>query len=300
MIVSNRPDNIYTGPLVNSDENILRQVYRFIKRSIVCDCLLYPYARYKHRKLAKSVQKKDHHTYTSFYRSPGQLEALVGPVLEHVFHRRKLDHLTIDVFAGSSGAEAYTMASVLMRTFPELDFHINCSDLHEDILDKARAGQFTWTQITQGFPLPQKFIDETFDQVSDEYTIKPAIRSHVTFSRADIINDNLSEMFEPADIVCAQNVFCHLENRDAETAFANIMSLAKERSAIFIDGTAPDLRIKITSSYGLEPLNFKVREIYDNSRRRLSPAWWNYYYGREPFFFFRKNRLRRYGTIFLR
>jgi chemotaxis methyl-accepting protein methylase len=226
------------------------------------------------------------------------MEALVGPVFEHISSGSTAGKLKINVFAGSSGAEAFTIASVLMRCFPGLDFEIDCSDLHRDKIDEAESGLFTWMQITQGLPIPEQFMEETFDRVGEAYSVKPSIRERVTFSQADIVNDNLEDLYEKADIICAQNVFCHLDLESSQKAFRNILKLAKEKAAIFIDGMDPDLRITLTTEAGLHPLDFRCREIYEYARKHLSFNWWKYYYGREPYLFFKKDKLRRYGTIF--
>ncbi len=293
--------NIYAGPLVNdSNENSLRRVFRYPKLKRLFDLLLYPYGKYKQRRLLRRATKNDHHTYTAFYRSLGQMEALVGPVLEHIRSGKTLEKLKVNIFAGSSGAEAFTIASVLMRSFPELDFEINCSDLHRDKIEEAELGRFSWKQITQGLPIPEQFVEDTFDQVGNEYWVKPAIRNRISFSQADIMNDNLAEVYGTADIICAQNVFCHMDPEAAEKAFWNILKLVRGKAAIFIDGADPDLRIRLTREAGLEPLDFRFKEIYDHSRKHSSYNWWKHYYGREPYLFFKKDKVRRYGTIFFR
>ena len=290
---------MYAGYAVNSvGEGRLRQLGKSLKRNSFVDLVLYPYGKYRQELLLRSTSRNDHHTHTAFYRSPGQMEALVGPVMERLRSGSASGKLKINVFAGSSGAEAFTMASVLMKMFPNLDFEIDCSDLHRDKIAEAESGRFTWMQITQGLPIPEQFMEETFDRVGEEYSVKPAIRERVTFSQADIVNDSLEDLYEKADIICAQNVFCHLDPEAAQKAFWNILKLARENAAIFIDGMDPDLRVTLTTEAGLQPLDFRCREIYEYARKHLSFNWWKYYYGREPYLFFKKDKPRRYGTIF--
>jgi chemotaxis protein methyltransferase CheR len=301
MTIGSRRDSIYVGDQFNEENSgITRQVLRFLKRDIIYDLALYPYGRYKHRNLRGSAAMNDHHTFTAFYRSPGQVQALIGPVYEYLASNGCANKIVINVFAGSRGAEAYTMASALLRTYPDLDFEVHCSDLHEEVVEEARAGIFTLEQITQGQVVPKQFIEETFDPVGENFSVKAAIRERVSFSCSDILNDKLTEKYPPGDVICAQNVFCHMSDNDAERGFLNVLTLAKEKSAIFIDGMSPDLRIKLTLANELEPLEFQHKNIYKQTRKLLSPSWWKYYYGREPYLSFKRDKVRRYSTIFFR
>jgi hypothetical protein len=50
---------------------------------------------------------------------------------------------------------------------------------------------------------------------------------------------------------------------------------------------------------GLKPLDYKVKEIYDYSRRHIPACWWRYYYGNEPYCRYAKDKQARYATIFI-
>ena len=106
-------------------KEILKSIYRFMKYQVFYGTLLYSYGIARQRKLLKNADRSQSHTYTCFYRSPGQLEALIGPVMDFLNAGRKPGKLQINVFAGSEGAESYTFASVLMHKFPGLDFQIS-------------------------------------------------------------------------------------------------------------------------------------------------------------------------------
>lgn len=256
-------------------------------------------AKAKHRALLEHAERIDDHTYTSFYRSPAQLAALTGPVLDHI-NSSAGETVLITVLAASNGAEAYTIASELLARRPDLRFSVSASDLHENTVAKANAATYTMDEITQGLRVPNEFIERTFDKVGDEYSIKPEIRSRVTFVRADLLDPELHRRLEPADIVVAQNVLFHMTPDDARRAFTNIVKLLKPRSVLFLDGTELDMRVGLTERAGLEPLEFRTKEIYEYSRQHIPENWWDYYYGNEPYSRFSSDRARRYGTIFLK
>lgn len=256
-------------------------------------------ARAKHHALLEYAERIDDHTYTSFYRSPAQLAALTGPVLDHITSAAG-ETVSITVLAASNGAEAYTIASELLERRPDVMFSVNASDLHEDTVAKANSATYTMDEITQGLRVPDDFIERTFDKAGDVYSVKPEIRSRVTFGRADLLDPELGQRFEPADIVVAQNVLFHMTPDDAKRAFENIIGLLKPHSVLFLDGTELDMRVSLTERAGLQPLEFKTKEIYEYSRQHIPENWWDYYYGNEPYSRFSRDRARRYGTIFLK
>lgn len=260
--------------------------------------LLRSRAKARHRACVAGAEHSDSHTYTSFYRSPPQLAALTGPVVDHAIAAGGGD-VSILVLAGSNGAEAYTIASELLARRPDLAFSIVATDLHEETVAKAQAALYTLNEITQDQDVPAEFIERTFDRVGDAYRVKEHIRSHVTFSRADLLDPTLNERFDRADIVVAQNVLFHMPDELARRAFANIVGFLKPHSVLLIEGMDLDMRVELTRAAGLQPLPCRTKEIYGYSRRHIAANWWDYYYGNEPYFSLARDRSRRYGTIFL-
>lgn len=260
--------------------------------------LLRSRAKARHRACVARAERSDSHTYTSFYRSPPQLAALTGPVVDHVTASATTE-VSILILAGSNGAEAYTIASELIARRPDLAFSIVATDLHEETVAQGAAATYTMDEITQDQHVPVDFIDRTFDQVGDRYTVKEHIRSRVTFARADLLDPSLNERFDRADIVVAQNVLFHMPPELARRAFENIVGFLKPDAVLLLEGMELDMRVELTRAAGLTPLPFKVKQIYQYSRRHIPENWWDYYYGNEPYFPLARDRSRRYGTIFL-
>ena len=126
---------------------LARKVLNFLKVEILYNIILYPYGQWRHRALLRQANRSQTHTYTCFYRSPLQLEALAGPVIQYLTAESKPAKLRILVFACSNGAEAYTLAAVLMKAYPRLDFQIEASDLHEEMVNQARAGIYLREEV---------------------------------------------------------------------------------------------------------------------------------------------------------
>lgn len=270
---------------------------RLANRLPLANLALLPYFRARHRALLRVADRSNAHTYTSFYRSPAQLDALCGPVLEHLLGARR-GPLSILVFAGSTGAEAYTLASELSFRYPDLDFGIHASDLHAETVAKAQSATYTLAEITQGLEVPRDFIERTFDRNGEDYLVKPHIRARVRFETADLLAPGLGARFQPADIVVAQNVLFHMPEAMARRAFAQVLAVLRPGGVLFIDGMELDMRVELTRRAGLRPLDYRVREIYQYSRRHIPENWWDIYYGNEPYSPLATERLRRYATIF--
>ena len=278
----------------------LGSIWYFLKQRVLYDFLLYPYARSVHRRVVQSAERSQAHTYTSFYRSPDQLDALVSQVIPRFAARAKAEKrpVSINVVACSTGAEAYTIASEIIDKCPGIDFRIQASDLHEHTVAQAQSARYSRAEVFHKDGIPAEFVLRTFDRDGDELVVKKSIRDKVSFKTANLLDPDLLRSFEPADIVFAQNVFFHLYPKDAEAAFTNVLGLLKERAALFIDGTELGMKERMTREADLVPLPYKLREIYSFARRHIPARWWHYYYGAEPYFSFRPGKFRRYSTIF--
>src|SRR6476646_5729324 len=103
--------------------------------------LLRSRSRAKHRKRREHAQRLNNHTYTSFYRSPTQLAALTGPVIDYLDPAAD-ETVSITVLAASNGAEAYTIASELLACRPDVSFSIKASDLHEEMVQRGDAAVY--------------------------------------------------------------------------------------------------------------------------------------------------------------
>jgi len=292
------PTSVRTGK--GAAYRLTRQVYRFLKYRVLFDTLLCPYGMVRHAMLVRSGNRSKSHAYTCFLRAPAQLEALTGPVVELLAGAdARQGTLRILVFACSNGAEAYTIASALLQSHPHLDVHIVASDLDQRLIDTAVAAVYTREEVYHSPFITPDFVRATFDQTGDNFVVKPAIRARVQFRQADVLDDSIHQQFEAADILLAQNLFFHLDPDEARTAFRNLVALLKPRAALLIEGFDLRLREELTRAWRLTPLEYRLRDIYEQSRTHASLAWWRFYYGTEPYLPLRRHRAQRYGTIFL-
>jgi chemotaxis methyl-accepting protein methylase len=280
---------------------LARSARRIMQRDLIYGYALYGYGVRRHRALTADAARSQTHVYTAFYRLPTQFDALLGPVLDQVGvegdgHRD--GPLQISVLAGSIGAEAYTLAAVLMAAVPECDFEIECSDLHDETVARAREGRYAAAEVLAQ-RLPDGLVTALFDRDGEQFVVKDTVRSRVRFFTADIVNADLAALHQASDLVFVQNVFCHLDDVMTAKALDNVLHIAKPNSVIFLDGMSLESRERLTLQHALEPLEFKTRRIHREVRQHLPAAWWTKYYGVEPFLPRRGHR-RRYATVFMR
>jgi chemotaxis methyl-accepting protein methylase len=277
----------------------VRSMWRKTMRHPMVQNALSTYGRYRHHRISHSAPRDQHHHYTCFYRSPLQLEALTGPVLDFLLQHHPSRQLDITVLGCSNGAEPYTIAACLMQYAPQVDFRIRASDIDAEMVLKAETGEYTENEVTKRGSAPAAFLDVAFDREGSSYRVKPSIRSRLSFQRMSITDDALTAT-GPSDIVFAQNIFFHIEPDLVTRAFQNVYRIMKPSSALFVDGMDLDMRESLTRSLNLIPLDYRVHEIHEEARKHTGASWWRYYWGCEPYSRFVKNPLRRYATIFLK
>jgi chemotaxis methyl-accepting protein methylase len=212
--------------------------------------------------------------------------------------------LRIAVIGCSTGAEAYSVASVLRGRHPELTFTVRAYDLDGECIQKAKRGRYTPQEVFQAdmsgrAMVTADFAKATFDIEDGSYVVKGDVRNRVQFDVADVLDPNLTEHIGTLDIVYAQNVLLHLRPRDAKTAFRNICRLLNPKAALFVAGIDLHLLPELTRKHRLVPLDYKIAEIY-GEMTAYGGGWpWDYH-AREPFMMVRNEWQRRYSTIFLK
>jgi chemotaxis methyl-accepting protein methylase len=255
---------------------------------------------YRHRIALRKGPRKNSN-FTGFLRLPTQYEALAGPVLDFLLQEPAPKKLRILSVGCSIGAEAYTVASVLCRLRPSLDFVIEGFDIDENVIRTARSGVFDGaTEVFNNKRITPEFVAATFDVEGASYRVKESIKRHLDFRVADVLDAAALEPFGPADLIFAQNFLFHLEPRLAAAAFHNICALLAERAVLYVDGTDIPIRERVTRERGLAPFEYKIEEIHNEARWARAVGWPYHYWGLEPFSRSRRDWQRRYATIFVK
>jgi chemotaxis methyl-accepting protein methylase len=251
-------------------------------------------------RVAQSIERRENSTFTGFLRLPSQFEALGGPVINFLTEPQPRLSLRIVVMGCSNGAEAYTIASILMTRSPGIEFQIDAYDINGDVIEKARSACYNADEVLNNKILTTEFIQSTFDIDHEIYRVKKDIALRVKFHIADVLSPSLASQAGYCDILFAQNFLFHLNRKDAVRAFDNLCGLMKTRAALFVDGMDLGLRQKWTRVQHLDPLDFRIEEIHNEARRARAAGWPDHYWGLEPFMTFTDDWRRRYATIYFK
>lgn len=253
----------------------------------------------RHR-LVLFSEERENSTFTGFLRLPAQFDALAGPVLDYLLDGKKAGPIKIGVLGCSNGSEAYTIASVIKSSRPDLEFSVCAYDIDRKMIEKGTNASYRREEIYNNRVITDSFIKNTFDEEKGAFTIKKGVRSNVKFDYADVLDDRLKETVGPCDVIFAQNFIFHMKRDAARRALDNICALLKPRAAIFVDGVDIDIRRSLTKRHNLAPLDYRIEEIHNEARMARAIGWPYSYWGLEPFLTTRRDWRRRYATVFLK
>lgn len=246
--------------------------------------------------LAMHFERRRHYTFTQFSRLPTQLDALTGPVLDFLGAR---ETLRIIVMGCSTGAEPYTISSILEQRRPDLMLEIEAFDIDREPLEIARRGTYEAETVFANPLVTESFAATTFDRDGERMTVKPDIAARVSFHLKDAAELRLRADLAPADIVFAQNLMCNLRRPLAARVFDNAVALMKPRAALFVDGMDVDMRQRRSRRFGLVPLDYEIEQIHREAATVRGERYPWEAAGLEPFSDSRRDWKRRYATIFL-
>jgi len=124
--------------------------------------------------------------------------------------RAQVRTLRIWCAAASTGQEPYTLAMILAERAAQLAgwrVDIIGTDLSDDVLDRARSGQYTQFEVQRGLPI--QMLVKYFKQDGDKWQLDAKIRSMVTYKRWNLL-DNLSPL-GAFDVVFCRNVLIYFD-----------------------------------------------------------------------------------------
>jgi len=155
---------------------------------------------------------------TDFFREPQHFEFLVKQVLPFIAQGRDYRSLRAPFkiwSAGcSTGEEPYTMAMVLneyAQANPGFRFSITASDICTRVLKTAMTAVYPEDRVdTIPLTLKQKYLLRSKDKEKGLVRICSELRSHVTFHRVNLMDDELA-ITEVQDAIFCRNVIIYFD-----------------------------------------------------------------------------------------
>lgn len=112
--------------------------------------------------------------------------------------------------AASTGQEPYSLAMILNEAEARLAgwrIEIVATDLSEDVLGRAREGLYSHFEVQRGLPAPM--LIRHFEQVGEQWRIKPNLRRMVDFRPLNLLNPFAT--LGTFDIVYCRNVLIYFD-----------------------------------------------------------------------------------------
>ena len=190
---------------------------------------------------------------TYFFRDVEPFEALRTAILPQAIRRRAGQRqLSILSAACSTGQEAYSIAMLLREHFPQLaqwSVSIQAADLCSSVLDQARAGSYSQTEVNRG--LPVRLLHKYFRPDGDRWVAKEEIRRMVEFRAMNLIQP--WPCFQPFDIVFMRNVLIYFDVPTKRAILEKVRAILQPHGTLFLGGAETTNNIApawIPATYG--------------------------------------------------
>jgi chemotaxis protein methyltransferase CheR len=148
---------------------------------------------------------------TSFFRDSHPFDTLKKNLIPGLIERRAAAKtLRIWSAACSTGQEPYSIAMTLKDSFPVLGawkVEIVATDISPSVLDKAREGLYSQFEVQRGMPI--QMLIRHFDQVEQNWRIKPELRQSISFRAANLLDD--FSLLGTFDIILCRNVLIYFD-----------------------------------------------------------------------------------------
>ena len=191
---------------------------------------------------------------SEFFRNYPQWEILKNRIIPYLLELKKGQTLNIWSAACSTGDEPYSVAMMMQRNFPTAKFNILATDIDEDILEKARKGEYYIKSVEK---IPKTYIENYFTKTEkDTYKIKDDIKKHITFKRHDLIRDSY---FKDIDLIICRNVVIYFTEEVKEHLYEKFAQSMQSGRILFIGNTE---QIINSGRYGFEYVeNFFYKKV---------------------------------------
>lgn len=180
---------------------------------------------------------------SEFYRNPEQWEVLKDQMLPMLSNR--FPDLKVWSTACSTGDEPYTLVMVLNQHIPLGNIKILATDIDEEALQKAKAGNYSEKSLEK---LPGAYINKYFTKDESIYTIKDEVKRCVEFSKINLLKDPYPSQ---CDLIVCRNVLIYFTEEAKSEMYAKFNKAMKNNSILFIGSTE---QIIMSGRYKLNPI----------------------------------------------
>jgi chemotaxis protein methyltransferase CheR len=183
---------------------------------------------------------------SSFFRDLHPFNALKTTVLPDLIAKRSKER-TLNIWSNacSSGQEVFSIAMLIRENFPELSgwrITLTATDLSKQILDKAKSGMFTQTEINRGLPMPM--VLKYFKRDGVRWQISDDIRRMIDFKVLNLIEPwplSLPKM----DIVFLRNVLIYFSVDTKKQILQKVHRSLRPDGCLFLGGAETTVNLNV-------------------------------------------------------
>ncbi len=171
---------------------------------------------------------------TSFFRNPSAFERLRLTVLPELLERRRAERRLRIWSAGcSTGQEAYSIAMLLLENFPEVrfwDVKILGTDLAERVLESARRGEYSQSEVGRG--LPDSYLKTYFASRKHRWALDASVTQLVKFEKQNLLS--LYQLNEEFDVIFIRNVLIYFATEPRIRIFQGLRRMIRDDGYLFL------------------------------------------------------------------
>lgn len=247
-----------------SEDLDFEQFITQIKRKTAIDLSLYKEAQMK-RRLTTLRLKHGYQTFSAYFKAIEQSNQLLDEFLDRMtinvseFWRNPQRWLTLkEKFlpeiltqpkpkiwsaACSTGEEPYTLAMIIDKLGALNKTSILATDLDQGVLKKATQGNYLDRSIRD---VPREYIDKYFVEDEGLYTVKPSLKTAITFKQQNLLYDKFDTDF---DLIVCRNVMIYFTEEAKHELYQKFSSALKKGGILFVGSTE---QIFSPAQYGFE------------------------------------------------
>jgi chemotaxis protein methyltransferase CheR len=197
----------------------------------------------REERLLKDITEAMTTNESSFFRDSKPFEQFRQFVLPNLLTARASQkRIRVWSAACSSGQEAYSLAMILQEEKARLagwTVEIVGTDISAEMLEKARAGQYTQFEVQRGLPITH--LVKYFRQAGDKWEISADIRRMVTYKEWNLLKD-LSPLGQ-FDVVFCRNVLIYFDQPTKTLVLEAIAKLMPQDGVLYLGGAETVLGI---------------------------------------------------------
>ncbi|HET7435754.1 MAG TPA: protein-glutamate O-methyltransferase CheR [Thermoanaerobaculia bacterium] len=158
---------------------------------------------------------------TYFFREPAQLQAFIEEIVPEVLARKPVKKVRIWSAGCSSGEEPYSIAMLLQEAgwYEHAAFEIFASDINQQVLAKARKGQYRESAFRATNPaLREKYFTREAD---NSWRVRDEVRNRISFGRLNLYDEARVSLLGHLDVVFCRNVIIYFDDSSKKVVVKN-------------------------------------------------------------------------------